>query len=120
MSFQALLEKLTIEKQNRESKCHLLAESYASIDAIETFNHTTKKRQVHWICEKRSNGYVFLLLDGVTGHESWYLNDLVEIVSRETDCKFFTACLGCDSYPELKLDLTQMKWVVMQLYSQFN
>ena len=120
MSLKALLKKLTIERENREGLCHLLAQHYASIDAVESFNGNGTKRQVHWICEKSKNGYAFILLDGVTGHESWYVKDLLKTLSQETNCEFFTACLGCSNYPKLELDLTQMRSVIKQLNSQFN
>ncbi len=125
MSFKALLEKLSLLRQNREKregKCYLSTKHYASLDAVETFNGKINKRQVHWICELYPNGYAFILLDGVTGQESWYVNDLVKTLSQsqETDCQFLTACLGCSNYPELKLYLTPMKLVIRQLNSQLK
>ena len=121
MAFKELLEKLTIEKQNQEGKCYLSSDSYAAIDAVETRNNKVIKRKVHWICDQRTHGYALILLDGVTGHEGWYIDEhLIETVTQETTCKFFTACLGCSTYPRLELDLSRMKEVVMQLNSQFN
>ncbi|EAZ90042.1 hypothetical protein [Crocosphaera chwakensis] len=124
MSFKELiknLENLRIEEENKQGFCYLIDKHYASIDAVETFNGQVKKRQVHWICEQRTHGYALILLNGVTGHEGWYIDKhFIETLSQETDCKFFTACLGCSRYPKLELDLSQMKEVVMQLHSQFN
>lgn len=119
MSFKAL-EKRTREGQNKKGFCHLLPKHYAAIDGVETRNNKVVKRQVHWICERYPNGYTFILLDGVTGHESWYVNDLVETLSIPTDCEFFPACLGCSNYPKLELNLSQVKRVIMELNSQFH
>ncbi|EAZ88616.1 hypothetical protein [Crocosphaera chwakensis] len=120
MNWSEKFKEKVREIQKEKGRCLLRTNNYAFIDAVETRNNKAVKRQVHWICEQRTNGYAFILLDGVTGHESWYVDDLVKTLSQETDGEFFTACFGCSNYPKLELDLSQMRSVIMQLHSQFN
>ncbi len=112
-------KKLNIPKIQRNFS-FLKRDNYAFITGFEIRNKETLIRQIHWLCEPRNNDYVFRLLDGVTGYESWYLSHLIQIFSEPTDSTVFIACLGSASYPRLELVHSEMKIVVMNLYYHFS
>ena len=113
-------KRINIPENQRANYCSLRNENYASITGFELRNHQTLIRQIHWLCERRNHDYVFLLLDGVTGYESWYLRDLIQILEEATDSTVFVANLGSSSYPRLELVRSEMKIAIVNLDFQLN
>ncbi|ACK73994.1 hypothetical protein PCC7424_5419 (plasmid) [Gloeothece citriformis PCC 7424] len=119
-----VFKKLTEKTRSEKGYCLLGERSYATIDGIRT-HHTTQKKtsvKIHWICELREERPVFVLLNGVTGWESWSIQHLIDFgLFNDRELTYFLACAGTTGrWDKLILDREQVKKVVLELVSIYG
>lgn len=114
IDFAALVNEI----RDKQGYCTVAKSSYAAIDGIEIdcVTKVSKPVKVHWLCDQTSSGPVFVLLNGITGHERWYIKDLIEGGLLESEAENFWACAGTDNrWNGLYLNMSQVQKVIKML-----
>lgn len=70
--------------------------------------------QLKYVIKKQQNGYVFKLLNGVTGFESWYIDDIKDTVLTASGDKNFCACHGSEQkYDSLYINIKELQQIII-------
>ncbi|UBF29883.1 hypothetical protein K9N68_37365 (plasmid) [Kovacikia minuta CCNUW1] len=85
--------QLAKEIQEKNGYCLLSPHHYAKIRGVRIHNRTEEKTDVliPWIIEECEGRKVLKLLEGVTGWEAWYVEDIKKF---PPDTETFAACAG--------------------------
>lgn len=108
-----VFDKLVEDIRKKNGFCTLADNRYDTISAVQVHCVTNKKTQleVHYRIDRCTDGRSILkILDGVTGYESWYVDDLKRYWK---DVDQFCACAGtANRWDELWLDATKVKQII--------
>jgi hypothetical protein len=114
IDFKALVEKI----RDANGYCSLPSSKYATVPGVVTDCITGKHKGIDcpWFIEEEKDGKkVLRLLNGPTGWESWYLEDLRRYWK---DSDTFCACAGTEGrWDRLVLDSAAVKEIV---FGDFN
>lgn len=105
------------EIQNRRGYCTLLYNHYATVDGIRTNCITGIETpvKVHWVIERVDNTTkVITFLNGVTGYEGYYIDDLVQCgLLEDSTNDVVVVCAGTNNkYDTLTISRQQLQQIV--------
>lgn len=100
--------------------CPLQRHQYASIEGIKVNCQTQQEtpEKIYWICEIVNDKPALMILNGSTGGEAWYLEDLINgrLFNNEIIADFFSINDGIGGqWNGLKVPRQRMKQVVREL-----
>ena len=111
--------KLLKDLQDKEGRCLLPDTAYDWVDGYRKSCITGQctYAKVHYIIEPGYSGMCFTILNGVTGFESYYVDDLLDNDYPEDgfDAQYFPACCGTmGRWDGLYLNWQQVKGKLQQ------
>jgi len=123
MALTKLFRETTEEFQAKQGFCILLDDRYDTIRAkqIDASTGKVKFQNVHYRLNLTAdNEAILVILDGVTGYESWYIYHLLAVGVGNKDEYDFCACAGTrDRWDELWLNSADV-WAVIETAIDFG